>query len=30
MEPVPSEIKGKFKTSPSTRDQDEIDKIREI
>ena len=29
-EPVPSEIKGKFKTSPTTRDQDEIDKIREL
>ena len=29
-EPVPSEIKGKFKTSPITRDQDEIDKIREL
>jgi flagellar biosynthesis/type III secretory pathway M-ring protein FliF/YscJ len=29
-EPVPSEIKGKFKTSPKTRDQDEIDKIREL
>ena len=29
-EPVQSEIKGKFKTSPRTRDQDEIDKIREL
>ena len=29
-EPVPSEIKGKFKTIPLTRDQDEIDKIREL
>ena len=29
-EPVPSEIKGKFKTTPLTRGQDEIDKIREL
>mgnify|MGYP001257258322 CR=1 FL=1 len=29
-EPVPSEIKGKFKTNPSPRDQNEIDKIREL
>jgi flagellar biosynthesis/type III secretory pathway M-ring protein FliF/YscJ len=29
-EPVPSEIKGKFKTSPTTRDESEINKIREL